>query len=92
MIRVFNVPVQVYQAAGLYALQTGEEVYVNDLCIGEDSRAFIHSITIDDEEEMVFTPVYLTSDVHSTIMKRCAEDMDKVQEHMAVFAKGVSDE
>lgn len=78
MIRVFNVPVQVYQACGIYASETGEEVYVNDLCIGEDSRAFIHSITVEDGE-LIFTPVYLTSDKHKTVMARCKEDEVKIE-------------
>lgn len=81
MIRVFSVPVQVYQAAGLYASETGEDVYVNDLCIGEDSRAFIHSINVEDDE-LIFTPIYLTSDKHKTVMEKCKADEVKVMKFM----------
>lgn len=88
MIRVFSVPVQMYQASAVYASETGKEVYLNDLCIGEDSRAFIHSITVSDGK-MKLTPVYLTTSLHDTIMDRCESDLIAVKEFMAEKVKEV---
>lgn len=81
MIKVIPVPVSVYQAYATYALDTGEEVYLNNLSIGEDGRAFIHSVTAANGK-MKLNTIYITSEIHKTVFKRCAEDLNKVDTHM----------
>lgn len=91
MIRVSSVPVQVYQACSTYVLDTGNEVYVNDMLIGPDARAYIHTITRVNGK-IVMTPLYLTADVHPTVMKRCFDDIAKVDAHMAIISKELRNE
>lgn len=90
MMTIFNVPVEVYQAYSAYAIKTGEEVYVNDLCIGNDARAYIHAISTE-EGELKFTPIYITHDLHSTIMDRCNSDTDKVNKFMEELSEVYDD-
>ncbi|MGL5100706.1 MAG: hypothetical protein ACRC6B_11895 [Fusobacteriaceae bacterium] len=81
MIRLSSVPVEVYQACSMYVLETGNEVYVNDIMIGADAKAFLHSFT-RVKGELKITPVYLTADIHSTALKRCQKDIATVNEYM----------
>lgn len=91
MLNVFKVPVQVYQACAAYASETGEEVYVNDLSIGEDARAFIRSVSCVGGK-MKLNSIYLTSDVHATALRRTQTDLEKVNAFMAKRAEETKDE
>lgn len=91
IMKVFDVPIQVYQAAAIYAKGTGEEVYINDLCIGADARAFVHCIKVVDGE-MKLDIIYITHDIHPTIMDRCKSDSLKVSAYMGNLTKGVPSE
>lgn len=78
MMKLVEVPVAVFQGFAMYAKGTGEEVYINNAIVGDDGRVFIHKISVEDDE-LKFTPVYLTSDVQEWFLDRCAEDLVKVE-------------
>lgn len=91
MIRLNEVPVEVYQACSMYVLETGKEVWVNDVIIGADAKAYIQSIS-RVKGELKITPVYLTSTIHPTALKRCHEDIAAVDAYCGAKLKEKTNE
>lgn len=87
MLSIFKVPVEVYQAFAGCAASTDEELFIKDLMIGNDARAYVNVVSVIDGE-VKFTPFYLTHEHHSSLMQRCEEDLVKVETYM----KGLLDD
>lgn len=79
MINITNTPKEVIEAYCHYCYDTGETVWLREVIIGDDGKAFLYSVHKEDDT-IKMSPIYLTGDIHGTVNDRMNKDEEKVTE------------